>query len=153
MRFANFATVRPEWIDYNGHMNVAYYVLALDRAADLTCAALSIGDSFRARGRTTFAAECWIGYRRELMQDAPLSAQCWLLAYDAKRLLLRANLHHAVEGWLACEAEWLILSIDLSTRRVAPWPDDTLLTFAAFTREHPLPAGAPPARQSLSGNR
>ncbi len=22
--------VRPEWLDYNGHMNVAYYVLAFD---------------------------------------------------------------------------------------------------------------------------
>ena len=27
-------TVPPEWIDYNGHMNVAYYTMAFDQAAD-----------------------------------------------------------------------------------------------------------------------
>lgn len=153
MQFENVGTVRPEWIDHNGHMNVAYYVLALDRATDLLWAELGLGAAFRARGRTTFAAECWIGYRRELLEGAPLSARCWVLAHDDKRLLVRCNLYHAGEGWLASEGEWLALGIDLASRRVAPWPDDIRAGFRAFQAKHPLPPGAPPPRQTLSGNR
>lgn len=153
MRFENFGTVRPEWIDYNGHMNVAYYVLALDEGTDLLWEELGLGPGFRARGRTTFAAECWIGYRRELMEGAPLSAQCWLLAHDDKRLLVRCHLFHATEGWLASEGEWLTLSMDMQARRVAPWPDDVVENFRRFAEKYPLPADAPPPRQKITGNR
>lgn len=153
MRFENFGTVRPEWIDFNGHMNVAYYVLALDQATDLMWETLGLGPKFRERGRTTFAAECWIGYRRELFEGAPLSAQCWLLAHDDKRILVRSHLLHATEGWLASEAEWLILGVDLQTRRVAPWPEDIVANIRAFAGRFPLPADAPPPRQKITGNR
>ena len=50
MEFPHFGTVRPEWIDFNGHMNVAYYVLALDQATDLLWEVLGLGPAFRARG-------------------------------------------------------------------------------------------------------
>jgi acyl-CoA thioester hydrolase len=153
MEFLNFATVRREWIDFNGHMNVAYYVLALDQATDLMWEELGLGRDFRARGRTTFAAECWIGYRRELFEGAPLSASCWLIAHDAKRILVRSHLLHATEGWLASEGEWLILGVDLATRRVAPWPEDIVRNLQAFAARHPEPAGAPPPRLAITGNR
>ena len=153
MRFENFGTVRPDWIDHNGHMNVAYYVLALDQATDLMWDQLGLGPKFREGGRTTFAAECWIGYRREMFEGMPMSAECWLLAHDAKRILVRSHLTHATEGWLASEGEWLILGVDLATRRVAPWPDDIVANFEDFARSHPLPADAPPPRLAITGNR
>jgi acyl-CoA thioester hydrolase len=153
MEFKSFGAVRPDWIDHNGHMNVAYYVLALDQATDLLWETIGLGPAFRQRGRTTFAAECWIGYRRELFEAQPMSARCWIMAFDEKRLLVRSNLAHATEGWLASEGEWLILSIDLATRRVVPWPADVLANFAAFAARFPLPADAPPPRQRIAGNR
>jgi acyl-CoA thioester hydrolase len=153
VEFSNFATVRPEWIDFNGHMNVAYYVLALDQATDLMWEELGLGSRFRERGRTTFAAECWIGYRRELFEGAPLSARCWLIAHDAKRILVRSHLLHATEGWLASEGEWLILGVDLATRRVAPWPDDIVANFETFAARWPQPEGAAPPRLAITGNR
>lgn len=153
MEILNFTSVRPEWIDYNGHMNVAWYVAAMDQATDLLWEALGLGTRFRARGRATFAAECWIGYRRELFEGAPLSARCWLLAHDAKRLLVRCQLLHADEGFLASEAEWLALGIDLETRRVAPWPADVVRNFEAFAARHPLPPDGPPPRLAITGNR
>jgi acyl-CoA thioester hydrolase len=153
MHFDSFATVRPDWIDFNGHMNVAYYVLALDQATDLMWDQLGLGPKFRERGRTTFAAECWIGYRRELFEGAPLSARCWLIAHDTKRVLVRSHLLHATEGWLASEGEWLILGVDLATRRVAAWPDDIVANFHAFAARWPQPVGAPPPRLAITGNR
>ena len=72
------------------------------------------------------------------MLDAPLSAESAVLAYDAKRLLVRHRLHHAEEGWLSAENEVLYLCVDLNTRRVAAWPEDVLAAFAAH-RSDELP--------------
>jgi len=54
-------TVRPEWIDYNGHMNVAYYVLILDHGVDALWEYLGIGRDYRAtKAGSTFAVEAHV---------------------------------------------------------------------------------------------
>ncbi len=123
--------VRPEWVDHYGHMNLAYYLVVFDMVTDLVWPTLNLGDGFRARGLGTFAVESWQAYRREVVLDTPLSAESAVLAFDAKRLLVRYRLHHAEEGWLSAENELLFLCVDLSTRRVAAWPDDVLERFSA----------------------
>lgn len=123
--------VRPEWVDHYGHMNLAYYLVAFDLATDRLWPALNLGASFRARGLGTFAVESWQGYVREVVLDSPLCADSAVLAFDAKRLLIRHRLHHAEEGWLSAENEVLYLCVDLATRRVAAWPEDVLAEFTA----------------------
>lgn len=122
--------VRPEWLDHYGHMNLAYYLVAFDLATDGLWPVLNLGASFRARGLGTFAVESWQAYVREVVLDAPLSADSAVLAFDAKRLLIRHRLYHAEEGWLSAENEVLYLCVDLATRRVAAWPDDVLSELA-----------------------
>ena len=59
--------VRPEWIDSNGHMNLAYYVLVFDLATDALYKALDIGDGYReASGNSCFTAETHTLYEREV---------------------------------------------------------------------------------------
>lgn len=123
--------VRPEWVDHYGHMNLAYYLVALDMATDALWPSLGLGDEFRARGLGTFAVESWQGYRREVVLDTPLSAESEVLDFDAKRLLIAHRLLHAEEGWLSAENEVLFLCVNLETRRVAEWPADVLARFAA----------------------
>ncbi len=66
-------TVRPEWIDYNGHMNVAYYVLAFDLATDSFFDFLGLDEAYReTSGNSTFAVEAHITYQRELAEGDPL---------------------------------------------------------------------------------
>ena len=36
--------VRPEWIDYNGHMNVGYYLVAFDQATERLCEHFGVGE-------------------------------------------------------------------------------------------------------------
>ena len=60
-------TVRPEWIDYNGHLNLAYYVMLFDQATDALWDALGIGVTAKAAGHSTFAAESHILYKSELL--------------------------------------------------------------------------------------
>jgi acyl-CoA thioester hydrolase len=127
--------VKPEWVDHYGHMNLAYYLVAFDLATDALWPSLRLGEGFRARGLGTFAVESWQGYVREVVLDAPLAAESAVLAFDAKRLLIGHRLHHAEEGWLSAENEVLFLCVDLTSRRVAAWPDDALAAFAAARAE------------------
>lgn len=136
--------VRPEWVDHYGHMNLAYYLVAFDLATDRLWPSLGLGASFRARGLGTFAAESWQGYVREVVLDAPLAAESAVLAFDAKRLLIRHRLHHAGERWLSAANEVLYLCVDLATRRVAHWPEDVLARFAAAR------TGEAPSRLALT---
>ena len=80
-------SVLEEWIDLNGHMNVARYLQAFDQAFDEAYERIGITQEHMdtARG-TTFAAEMHITYQRELLLGDPLRITTRLLAYDAKRM-------------------------------------------------------------------
>ena len=139
--------VRPEWVDYNGHMNVAYYVLAFDLATDAFYDFVGVGSGYAERsGNSTFAAEAHITYQREVHADDPLRFTTQVLDVDAKRLHYMSHMYHAEEGYLASTVEWLALHIDMSVRRVSPWPadirarlDEILASHRALPR--PLEAG------------
>lgn len=131
--------VRPEWIDLNGHMNVAYYVLAFDQGVDALWTRVGItGDYIRSRMLSTFAVESHITYRAELKEAEPYRITTQILAVDAKRVHQLQWMYHAEEGYLAATAEWMNLHVDLKTRRVCPWPDDVRSAFIdiAETQKH-----------------
>lgn len=120
-------TVRPEWIDINGHMNVAFYVLAFDQAVDGLLARAGITDDYiRETGGTTFAVESHVTYRRELTQGQRYRIESQILAYDEKRVHQFQRMYHADENYLAATAEWMNLHVDLGTRRVSAWPASVL---------------------------
>ena len=128
--------VSPEWIDYNDHMNVAYYVLAFDYAIDALWARIGITEDYVRRTRgSTFAAETHVTYRAELRVDDPYFVTMELVAYDRKRIHQLQRMYHANEGYLAATAEWMSLHVDLRERRVTRWPDCAMDELAAISRE------------------
>jgi acyl-CoA thioester hydrolase len=129
--------VEPAWIDYNGHLNMAFYHLLIDRAVDEAFELVGLGpDYVRTRNASYFTAEVHVRYLRELAVDAPVRTTVQLLAYDGKRIHYFAELHHASEGWVSATSEQLALHVDMATRRVAPWPDDVLQRLAAMKAAH-----------------
>lgn len=138
--------VLPEWIDYNGHMNVAYYVLAFDHATD--CLLDHIGLDATAREReqgSVFTLELHVGYLRELMEGAPIRASVQLLDVDAKRIHYFQSLYHAEEGWVAATCEQILLYMDMNTRRSAAMPAGILAVLETLLEEHrtlPVPEQA-----------
>lgn len=145
------ATVRPDWVDLYGHMNLAWYLAVFDLATDRLWPSLGLGAPFNAARRGTFAAETWVSYVREVTLGMPLECESEVLACDAKRLLVLHRMYQAEAGWLSAENEVLYLSVDLDTRRVAPWPDDVLTRLAAAAtgsapRRLALQRRPPPAR-------
>ncbi len=129
--------VRSEWIDYNGHMNVAYYVLAFDWATDAFFAHIGVDEDYvRGRAMSLFALEAHITYQRELQAGDPLRVTTQLLDFDAKRLHYLHRMYHGAEGWLAATGEWLSIHVDMRTRRSAPMPDDIAARLAALSEAH-----------------
>ena len=126
------AVVKPEWIDINGHMNVAYYVLAFDYGVDALWESVGITEKYvEDRQLSTFAVDAHITYRQELHEGDPYRIVTQILALDEKRLHQFQRMYHARDNYLAATAEWLNLHVSLETRRVCPFPDDILSGFIA----------------------
>lgn len=137
--------VEPAWIDYNGHLNMAYYHVLLDRASDEFWLQFGLGSDYvKVSGHSTFAAECHIRYLKELRVNDPVRVTIYLVAADAKRLHTFRELHHAGEGWLAAASENMSLHVDLKQRKVVPFRDETqalLQQTVAKHRQAGLPDG------------
>ncbi|MDR3532086.1 MAG: thioesterase family protein [Rhodopila sp.] len=117
------AVVRPEWIDSNGHLNLAYYVVVFDLATDALYNALNIGDAYReTSGNSCFTAETHTLYEREVHVGDRLRIRSWLLGADTKRLHYFHEMFHAESGERSAVQELMALHIDMSIRRVTPYP-------------------------------
>lgn len=129
-------TVDPAWIDYNGHMNMAYYNVLFDRCADEVYPLMGFGpDYLDSRGHTTFTAEFHVCYVRELHVHDPVTCTFQLLDADAKRFHSYQEIWHR-DGWLAATAEALTLHVDISGPRVAAMPADIQERVEALLRAH-----------------
>ena len=138
-------TVRPEWVDYNGHMNVASYVLVFDHATDVLLDAIGIGEAYRRAGGSFFIVEAHIAYRRELHAGDPVRIETQILGHDDKRLHAYLSMVHGESGELAATYEILGLHVDLKSRRAAPFPAPArarIQALAALHASRPRPADA-----------
>ncbi len=130
--------VKPEWIDANGHMNVAYYLMAFDIAGDALWDRLGITDEYvRSTNHSTFAVECHITYQRELVEADAYAVTAQMIAYDEKRIHQFQRMYHAEEKYLVATIEWMNLHVDLGTRRVTPWPDEMRDVIGEWARQQP----------------
>ncbi|WP_186419353.1 thioesterase family protein [Bosea sp. CS1GBMeth4] len=136
--------IEPQWIDYNGHLNMAYYHVLFDRAVDEVFSLVGLNQDYvESRKASFFAAECHVLYKRELNARDLVRVTAQLIAFDDKRLHYYLEMRHASEGWLAASSENLSLHVDMTTRRVTPFPADILANLAIMKAAHaqmPRPA-------------
>ena len=129
-------TVIEEWIDYNGHLNLAFYSLMFDRAVDYVFDTLGIGESYVAKGGSVFAMEVQINYLQELSLGDGVTIAFQLLDYDQKRLHFFEEMYHAGEEYLTATCEQISTNIDMNTRKSAPFDDDALEKIDALMTSH-----------------
>ena len=138
--------VEPAWIDYNGHLNMAYYNVLFDRAVDEVYELLGLGLSYvHATSHSTFTAEVHVRYLRELLVDAPVRVTFQLLGFDEKRVHYFEQLCHAEEGWLSATSETMALNVNMVAKKVAAFPDNVMDRLAKMKAVHdrlPVPHGA-----------
>ena len=128
-------TVRPEWLDYNGHMNMAYYAVLFDEAADEIYPDIGFGPEYQKTGFTTYTAEFHICYLRELHQGDRVTVSLQLLDFDEKRFHTYQEIWHE-DGWCAATGEALGLHVDQSGPKVSPMPGHILQNLDALASAH-----------------
>lgn len=130
-------TVEDDWIDYNGHLNMAYYNVLFDRCIDELHLAFGLGPAYKARtDHTTFTAEAHIVYLRELHAGDRVTVTCQLLDCDEKRHHSFMELVHEKDGFLSATSEQLHLHVDLAEKRVAPYPAEVRERVEAMRAAH-----------------
>ena len=138
--------VEQAWIDYNGHLNMAYHNVLFDRAVDEVVELLGCGaDYVKTRRHSCFTAEVHVRYLRELRVGDPVRVTFQLLDYDAKRLYFFEQLFHAVDGWVAATSENMALHVDMVAGKTAAFPSDIAASLAKMKAAHaklPLPEAA-----------
>jgi acyl-CoA thioester hydrolase len=143
---SSLMTVEPQWIDYNGHLNMAYYNVLMDRAVDEAFEQLGIGASYITHSNhSTFTAEVHVRYVREIHVHAPVRVSFQLLDFDDKRIHLFEEMRHAEEGWLSATSENMMLHVDMGAKKVVPFSAETMKALAAMKDAHaklPFPDGA-----------
>ena len=134
--------VEPAWIDYNGHLTMAYYNVLFDRAVDEAFELLGCGADYVKRGFSTFTAEVHVRYLRELHAGDPVRVTVQLLDYDAKRMHYFEQLFHAEAGWVSATSENMSLHVDMAAKKTVPFPAEVARCLAKMKAAHaqlPLP--------------
>ena len=145
--------VDPAWIDYNGHMNLAYYVLAFDHATDAFFDYVGLGEAYlKGNNCSTFTLEAHVTYDRELMAGDPMRFETQLLDYDAKRLHVFHWMYHEEQSYLAATNELLFVNVDTATGRSRAIPRDRLDFLESVLEAH-TSLGVPEERGRVMGIR
>jgi acyl-CoA thioester hydrolase len=131
--------VQPEWVDYNGHLRDAFYMLLFSFASDGFIDHIGLDEAGRvATGHSIFTLECHINYLLEVKQGAAVEVRTQVLGSDAKRIHVNHSLHLAgTEPLLAC-SEQMWLNMDMSARRSAPFAASVLPRVQAVAARHQL---------------
>jgi len=131
------ARVRPEWIDYNGHMNVAYYVMAFDLALEDVYEQIGLGAPYRdGTDYSTMTLEMHVNYLREIMEGEPYDIEAMILGVDAKRLRMFFEMRHGETGIRLATSENMMIHVSLTERRSTPFPDHAREMLETLARGH-----------------
>lgn len=143
--YETVTTVQPEWIDHNGHTNVAYYVLAFDIATDAVYEQWGIGLAYPdASGCSVFTLGMNVDYLGELFVGDKVRIVTQLLECDHKRIHYFHQMFHADTGKLVATNECLCMNVSLETRRSSPFPDEVqqkLVQVLMEDQERGVPSG------------
>ena len=128
--------VKKEWTDYNGHLNVAFYVHIFDIAADVMLDNFNMGGmSAKKDKRTTFVAEMHTIYNQEVKLGEEVETRVTYVDHDKKRIHYRLSMFHKEKKYLAATNEVLSLYVDLTLRKVTEFDPDRINLMDDFIKK------------------
>ncbi|WP_047866369.1 thioesterase family protein [Rubrobacter aplysinae] len=143
------AEVLPEWVDYNGHMSEAFYVLVFGHSTDALLNYIGMDAEYRERSRCSlYTLEAHVSYVREAREAEPLHVTTQLLDHDHKRAHLFHSMYHATDRRLLATGEVMMLNVDNTEPagpRSAPFSEEISSTLKGIKASHdslPLPEQA-----------
>ena len=114
-----------EWTDYNGHMNLSYYILVFDIGAEVILSKFKMGEhSAKTTNKSTMVVESHITYNQEVKEGDEVDVNLIYFDHDKKRLQYKMEMIHKEKKYLASTMEILALYVDLKERKVAAFEDE-----------------------------
>ena len=136
--FLSSQKIIKDWIDYNNHMNVSYYLLIFDKfGADVLNDIFKMGEhSAKTTGKSTMIVESNITYNQELKIDDVVDVNLVYFDHDKKRLQYKIEMIHKEKKFLASTIEVLALYVDLNTRKVSEFESEKVSIMDDFIKKN-----------------
>ena len=129
--------VKKEWIDYNNHMNMAYYVLIIDRAWEVALEKFKMGaNAAKNEKRSTMVVETNTKYLNEVKEGEEVDVNLTYFNHDKKRLHIKMEMIGKNTNKISASMEWISLYIDLNKRKVTEFEDEKIKLMDDFIREN-----------------
>ena len=134
----NSKKIIKDWTDYNGHMNVAYYVLIFDiYGAEKVMTEFKMGeDSAKTTSKSTMVVESHITYNQEVKEGDEVDVNLIYFDHDKKRLLYKLEMIHKSKKYLVSTIESLSLYVDLKERKVAEFENEKIKIMDEFINKN-----------------
>ena len=131
--------IKSEWLDYNNHMNVAYYVLIFDLAGTELVSQLGLSEAVtKATDISWMVLENHITYNNEVVLDQPVEVRCQLVDHDSKRIHLYFEMY-ADNGdgtqYLASTLEQMAMCVDLKSRSSCTFPENIVANINSMAEQ------------------
>ena len=129
--------VKKEWVDYNDHMNMAYYVLIFDQALEVALEKFRMGESAaKDFNRSTMVVETNTKYLSEVKQGEEIDIHMTYFNHDKKRLHIKMEMIEKSKKKISATIEWISLYIDLSQRKVTEFEEEKLKLMDKFIEDN-----------------
>ena len=136
--YLNSKKIIKDWTDYNGHMNVAYYVLIFDLfGAEILMDRFHMGEeSAKTSKKSTMVVESHITYNEEVKEGDEVDVNLLYFDHDKKRLQYKLEMIHKEKKYVASTIETLSLYVDLSLRKVAEFEEEKVKIMDQYIKEN-----------------
>ena len=132
-------SVKQEWVDYNDHMNMAYYVLIFDQALEVALEKFKMGESSaKYLNRSTMVVETNTKYLSEVKQGEEIDIHMTHFDHDKKRLHIKVEMIEKSKKKISATIEWISLYIDLSQRKVTEFEEEKLKLMDKFIKDNKI---------------
>ncbi len=126
-----------EWTDYNNHMNLSFYILVFDKAAEKILSRFKMGEEAAINTkRSTMVVETYTTYNNEVKENDDVDVYLSYCDHDKKRLHYKLEMYEKSKNILSSTTEVLALYIDLNIRKVAVFEQEKILIMDKFINEN-----------------
>ena len=126
-----------EWVDYNNHLNMAYYVLIFDQALEVILEKFKMGaKSAKTEKRSTMVVETNTKYINEVQEGIVVDIFLTFFDHDKKRLHLKMEMVEKKTKKISASIEWLSLYVNLETRKVTEFESEKKIMMDSFIKEN-----------------
>ena len=126
-----------EWVDYNNHLNMAYYILIFDQACEVILEKFKMGaGSAKIEKRSTMVVETNTKYISEVKEGDEVDIMLTFFNHDKKRLHLKLEIIEKKTKKISATIEWLSLYVNLETRKVTEFENEKIMIMNSFIEEN-----------------